>query len=119
MSEECEPTVEQIGEWVSEHQPIQWPEGVFWMAIAHIKSEALREYAENRYLAYLKDPELPWQEQPKGMARDYAMRAADLIQEADRLKAEGEAKPEREPCHCADYGVRHTYGCTGWADGDE
>lgn len=54
--------------------------------IKHVEAEALRRYAQERFLAYLLNPEIHWTEQPQGgLAADYAKRAHDLRDYADKI----------------------------------
>lgn len=56
---------------------------------AEEREKTLRNYAQNRYLAFLEHPEVPWHDQPEGTARHYARVAADMIAEADWIRAQG------------------------------
>ncbi|WNN95142.1 hypothetical protein SEA_MAGRITTE_191 [Microbacterium phage Magritte] len=49
-------------------------------------AQALRDYAQARFLDYLLSPDLHWTEQPRGgMAQDYAKRAHELREYADKI----------------------------------
>lgn len=54
--------------------------------IKHVEAEALRRYAQERFLAYLLNPDLHWTEQPReSVAQDYAKRALELRTHADLI----------------------------------
>lgn len=55
---------------------------------AEIKAEALREYADARYGAYLEDPDVSWVDQPSQMAQQYAKAREDLHAAATRIAAQ-------------------------------
>lgn len=55
-----------------------------------VRAEALRTYAQKRYLAFLEFPERDWLDQPEGTARHYAKVAADMLAEADRIEQNSE-----------------------------
>ena len=48
-------------------------------------AQAFRNFAQSRYLDYLDDPNLPWYDQPVGLARSYASAADNLMKYADQL----------------------------------
>lgn len=49
-------------------------------------AQALRDYAQSRFLDYLTNPDLHWTEQPRGgVAAEYARRALELRTYADKI----------------------------------
>lgn len=68
-----------------------------WLAAhdAEVAAQALRDYAKGRYLDFLEAPDLPWPDQPEGMARDYARAAAELMAHADRIARAEQTKEDR------------------------
>lgn len=57
---------------------------------AEVKAEALREFAAERYEAYLTDPDLPASEQPSPAARRYRLAADSLRNRADTIEKEAD-----------------------------
>lgn len=52
-----------------------------------VAAAALKNYAHLRYLTYLENPEIPWDQQPEGMARRYAKSASEMMHYAKGLTA--------------------------------
>lgn len=59
-----------------------------WRSEAEIKAEALREFADARYRAYLDDPDIPWVDQPSNLAKQYTRSLQEMYLRADTLLAD-------------------------------
>jgi hypothetical protein len=68
-------------------------------------AEAFRTYAAERYEAALKNPDIPWLEQPGFLARQYRKVADDLRAQADRIEATADPEPSPHPVTEADVEV--------------
>ena len=83
------PTTDDVETWyVGNHDPAHAHEFRRWLKAhdAEVAAQALRDYAQARYLDHLDDPDLPWIEQPSPMARDYARTTAALRDRANQIE---------------------------------
>lgn len=78
----------RYGAWI-ETDDLPSPEEFDALLAAHdaeVKAEALEEYAESRYAAYLEDRDTPWPDQPSRIAQWYAKSLEEMRARAAAIR---------------------------------